>query len=78
MKGIIWISNGFRDPKKHRFVSDSTREYNLAFIVILETGRSNFLDLFIKNLCAQKITCGIAKHPRPFRWHSCGCRLRRF
>jgi hypothetical protein len=52
MKGIIWNSNGFRDPSKHHFVSDTTREHNLAFISILEMGRSNFNDTFLKNLCA--------------------------
>jgi hypothetical protein len=33
MKGIFWNSNGFRDPKKHKFVSDLTKESNLNFIV---------------------------------------------
>jgi hypothetical protein len=54
MKGIIWNNNGFRDPAKHRFVSDSTREHNLAFMAILETQISNFNDSFLKNLCAGK------------------------
>jgi hypothetical protein len=54
MKGIFCNSNGFRDPSKHRFVSDSTREHNLAFIVILEMGRSNFNDWFLKNLWVGK------------------------
>jgi hypothetical protein len=60
MKGIIWNSNGFRDPKKHRFLADTTREKNLAFMAILETGRSSFTDPFLKNLCAGK----------NFLWHS--------
>jgi hypothetical protein len=59
MKGIIWNSNGFKDPKKHHFVSDTTREHNLEFIAILETGRSNFSGSFLKNLCAGK----------SFLWH---------
>jgi hypothetical protein len=54
MKGIIWNSNGFRDPKKHRYVSDVTKEQNLSFIAILEIGRSTFSDHFLKNLCVGK------------------------
>jgi hypothetical protein len=60
MKGIIWNSNGFRDPKKHHFFEDITREQNLAFMAILETGRSSFTDPFLKNLCAEK----------NFLWHN--------
>jgi hypothetical protein len=50
-----------RDPKKHRLISGNTRELNLAFISILETGRSNFTDAALKNLCAGKISYDIAK-----------------
>jgi hypothetical protein len=60
MKGIIWNSNGFRDPKKHHFLAYTTREQNLAFMAILETGRSSFSDPLLKNLCAAK----------NFLWHS--------
>jgi hypothetical protein len=59
MKGLIWNSNGFRDPQKFCFISDKTRELNLAFIAILETGRSNFSALTLKNPCAGK----------KFLWH---------
>jgi hypothetical protein len=64
MKGIIWNSNGFRDPKKHRYVSDVTREQNLSFIVILETGRSTFSDPFLKNLCVGKKFLWHCKEPK--------------
>jgi hypothetical protein len=64
MKGIIWDSNGFRDLQKYRFILDKTRELNLAFISILETGRSNFSDLTLKNLCAGKIFLWHCKAPQ--------------
>jgi hypothetical protein len=38
MKSLVWNSNGFRDPQKFRFILDKTRELNLAYIAILETG----------------------------------------
>jgi hypothetical protein len=64
MKGIIWNSNGFRDPKKHCYVSDVTREQNLSFIAILETGRSTFSNHFLKNFYVGKISYGIVKNPK--------------
>jgi hypothetical protein len=64
MKGIIWNSNKFRDSAKHRFMSDTTREQNLAFMAILETGRSNFNDPFLKNLYAGKNYLGHCKAPQ--------------
>jgi hypothetical protein len=39
MRGVFWDCNGFKDPKKHRFISDLTREQNLSFIALLEMGR---------------------------------------
>jgi hypothetical protein len=48
MKGLFWNANGFRDPGKHRLVSDLTREHNLSFIAISETGRSDFPAPFSK------------------------------
>ena len=52
MKGIFWNCNGFRDPRKFKFISDETREHNLSFIAISETCHDDFLDPFLKNLCA--------------------------
>jgi hypothetical protein len=43
MKGVFWNSNGFIDPKKHKFVSDLTKENDLSFIAILESGRTDFM-----------------------------------
>jgi hypothetical protein len=59
MKGIFWNSDGFKDPKKHRFISDLTKEQDLSFIGISETGRRSFIDPFLKKLCAG----------RDFLWH---------
>jgi hypothetical protein len=53
MKGIFWNCNGFADPKKYRFLSDLTKEKNLDFIVLSETGRANFPQSTL-------IFCGIA------------------
>jgi hypothetical protein len=50
MKGVLWNSNRFKDPKKHKFVSDLTKENNISFIAISETGRSDFMPRTLKNL----------------------------
>jgi hypothetical protein len=59
MKEILWNSNGFKDPKKHRFISELTKEQNLSFIGISKTGRRSFTSPFLKNLCTG----------REFIWH---------
>jgi exonuclease III len=59
MRGIFWNCNGFRDPKKFRFISDLTKEKSLDFIALLETRRKSFTSPFLKNLCAG----------RDFIWH---------
>jgi hypothetical protein len=59
MRGVFWNSNGFKDPKKHKFISDLTKENNLNFIAISETGRGDFTPRFLKNLCAG----------RDYLWH---------
>jgi hypothetical protein len=53
-------SNEFRDPKKPKFVSDLTKENDLSFIGILESGRTDFMPRFLKNLSGG----------RDFLWHS--------
>jgi hypothetical protein len=50
LRGISWNSEGFRDPGKHLFVKEAIREYQLDFIALLETGRSNFSNSFISGL----------------------------
>jgi hypothetical protein len=52
MKGIFWNTNGLKDPQKLKHISDLTKEHNLNFIALLETGRSEFMPSFLKNLCA--------------------------
>lgn len=59
MKGVFWNCDGFRDPKKHRFVADWTREFDLGFIALIEAGRKAFPDSLLRNICAG----------RDFLWH---------
>jgi exonuclease III len=54
LRGITWNSEGFKDPGKHLFVKESIREYDLDFIALLETGRSNFAISFRRELSAGK------------------------
>jgi exonuclease III len=54
LKGMTWNSEGFRDPGKHLFVKESIREYDLDFIALLETGRSNFEVHFLREFAAGK------------------------
>jgi exonuclease III len=54
LKGMTWNSEGFQDPGKHLFVKESIREYDLDFIALLETGRSNFEVHFLRELAAGK------------------------
>jgi hypothetical protein len=64
MRGIFWNSNGFKDLKKHKFVTDLTKENNLNFIAISETGRSEFSPRFLKNLCSGRDYLWYSKTPR--------------
>jgi len=50
MKGIFWNCNGFADTKKYRFLSDLTKEKNLDFIALSETGRANFPQSTLNNI----------------------------
>ena len=59
MKGVFWNSNGFRDPKKFRFISDLSKELNLSFIAISETVCKSFTEPSLRNLCGGK----------SFLWH---------
>jgi hypothetical protein len=64
MKGLFWNCDGFRDPKKHRFIFDITREQNLSFISISEIGRRIFSDPFLRNLCGGENFIWHCKEPR--------------
>ena len=59
MKGIFWNCEGFADTKKYRFLSDLTKEKDLDFIALSETGRANFPQSTLNNICAG----------RDFLWH---------
>jgi hypothetical protein len=52
MRCVFCNSNRFKDPKNHIFISDLTREQDLCFIAISETGRKGFSDSVLRNLCA--------------------------
>jgi hypothetical protein len=52
MKGIFWNTNKLKDPQKLKHIGDLTKEHNLNFIALSETGRSEFMPSFLKNLCA--------------------------
>ena len=64
MKGMFWNSDGFKDPKNHRFTSDLTKELDLSFIAISGTGRKQFSNTFLKNLCAGRDFLWHTKEPR--------------
>jgi hypothetical protein len=64
MKGVFWNNNGFRDPKKFRFISDLSKELNLSFIAISETIRKSFTEPSLRNLCGGKIFCSTVNNLR--------------
>jgi hypothetical protein len=52
MKVFIWNSDGLGDSAKHITINESVREHCLDFVVISETGRSNFSAPFLRHLSA--------------------------
>jgi hypothetical protein len=50
--------------QKYRFILDLTKEQDLSFIAILETGKRNFTPPFLKNLCAGRDFIWHEKEPR--------------
>ena len=50
LRGLLWNSDGFRDPAKHIFTRETISEHKLDFIALLETGRSNFTIPFLQQL----------------------------
>jgi hypothetical protein len=72
MRAIFWNSNGFKDPKKHMFISDLTREQQLCFIAVSETGKKiNFSDSVLRNLCGDGFFCGTLRSRGAGREESC-------
>lgn len=64
MKGIFWNCNGLGDLKKHRFLSDLTKEHDLDFIALSETRRDSFTQSLLNNFCARKDFLWHVKPPR--------------
>jgi hypothetical protein len=64
MRENFWNSNGCKDPKKHRFISDLTREQQLCFIAVSKMGRKNFNDAVLRNLCGGRNFLWRCKEPR--------------
>jgi hypothetical protein len=64
MNEVFWNCNGFKDPKKHRFISDLTREQSLCFIALSETGRKGFNNAILRNLCGGRDFLWHCKEPR--------------
>jgi hypothetical protein len=52
MIGFIWNSDGFGDPAEQLTIIEAIREHRLDFVVISETGRSNFSAPFLNHLAA--------------------------
>ena len=59
MKRVFWNSRGLADLAKHKFLADLVKEEQINFIALSETGRDDFPDHILKNLCAG----------RDFLWH---------
>jgi hypothetical protein len=60
MKGIFWNNRGLGDLAKHRYLSEMVKEEQINIIVLFETGKHEFSDNTLKNLCGG----------REFIWHS--------
>jgi len=52
MKGVFWNSRGLKDLAKHKFLADLVMDEQINFIALSETGRDDFPDHILKNLCA--------------------------
>jgi hypothetical protein len=49
MKGIFWNSRGLSDLAKARFLREASKEQNIAFIALLETGKKDFAQDSLNN-----------------------------
>ena len=58
MKGIFWNGRGLSDLAKTRFLSDVTKEQQLDFIALLETGKKDFAPHTLSGLCGGKTFYG--------------------
>jgi hypothetical protein len=62
MRGVFWNCNWFKDPKKHRFISDLSREQNLSFIAVSQTVRRAFMTMSYEIYVGVRILFGISKN----------------
>jgi hypothetical protein len=63
MKGIFWNSSGLSDLAKTRFLSETSKEQDLAFIALLETGKKDFSQDTLNNFSGGGILCGTGRCP---------------
>ena len=42
MKALFWNSTGHRDLAKYKFLNDTSSDYQIDFIAVLETRRDDF------------------------------------
>jgi hypothetical protein len=63
MKGIFWNSRGLSDLAKTRFLRETSKEQDLAFIALLETGRKDFSQDTLDNFSGGGIMCGTRRRP---------------
>jgi hypothetical protein len=68
MKGIFWNSRGLSDLAKTRFLSETSKEQDLAFIALLETGKKEFSQDTLSNF-----SVALDGAPWAFRGHPSGC-----
>jgi hypothetical protein len=64
MKGVWWHSEGLGDLAKHLLISETIHEHKLDFMILLETGRSNFSAIFVGIYLRGLTTYGIASPSR--------------
>jgi hypothetical protein len=58
MKGIFWNTNGFKDPKKHKFLSD------LISLLCLKPGEVTLGQDFSKAMCRKRLFMAFQRFSR--------------
>lgn len=51
MRGMFWNSRGLRDLAKSTFLYDTSLEYDLDFVALLETNRKDFSNEVLTTFC---------------------------
>jgi hypothetical protein len=62
MKGIFWNSRGLSDLAKTKFLRDTSKEQNLAFIALLETRTKDFSQESLNNFSGGGTLHGTGLH----------------